>query len=202
MTQQGGGLHIPQGLGATEQKLEDIAQRFNTREGVDRFLAEWGLQYPGRPQFALPPVTAEALTSADSRSYTMLYAQQLAWYNYLTPMLASIEVEVLQAENTLDLIDAEIKDAISEQNKTLPDKQRLSATEIKTKVYVHPAYQNALLRFQTMKQYQKQVKAVTDVAERNMAVISRQVEIRKMEFEGGKREGNIQHAGLRPIQGR
>lgn len=202
MSNQGGGLQIPQGLGVPKTKLTELRDMFTTNEEVEQYLRQLGVHDQAQPNFELPVVTVEALTTTNSNEYSALFARQLAWYNYLTPLLANVTVRLLQAKNILDVVEAEIKEGINNENKHLPKKERMGVSEVNTKVTIHPSYQEALLEVQKMTQYKARISAMAEVAERNMAVISRQVEIRRQEIEGNQREGSMTYNSrhLRPIR--
>lgn len=195
-----GGLQIPQGLGAGKSKLDMLMEKFSTIPAIEQELTRLGIHDMPQPQVALPAVTAEVLMTPDSRAYTTLYAEQLGWFNYLAPILSRIEVNLLQAENIFTLIEAEIKDAIYEQNKMLEKKEKMSESEVKNKVLIHPYYQDCLLEVQRYKQFKDRIDTQAKIASRNMTVISRQVEIRRQEIEGGQRENNMpRHGQFRPL---
>lgn len=202
MSNQGGGLQIPQGLGAAKTKLVELRDMFTTTNEVEQYLRQLGVHDQAQPTFELPVVTVEALTTTNSNEYTSLYARQLAWYNYLTPLLANVAVRLLQAKNILDVVEAEIKEGINVENKQLPKNEKMTVSEVNTKVTIHPSYQEALLEVQKMTQYKARIGAMAEVAERNMTVISRQVEIRRQEIEGNQREGSMTYGAkhLRPIR--
>ena len=187
----GGGLHITTGLGAPQSKLDAIVEKFATTAVIEEDLQKMGIQDQEKPAYALTPITADQLTTTDSRQYTTLYAHHLAWYNYLAPVLAKVKVGLLQSENTFDLLEAEIRNGIQEQNKLMLKEDKLGVKEVTTKVLTHPSYQEALLDVQRWKQYKIRLDTQVEIAERNMSVISRQVEIRRQEIEGGQRESNM-----------
>lgn len=198
---QTGGLTIPSGIGVAQSKLDQLISRFATIPTVEQQLHGYGIGMMPKPLVELQQITAEALTTTNNKDYTTMYAQQLAWFNYLAPLLANVEANLLQAENTFTLIEAEIKDGIYEQNKLLEKKDKMSESEVKTKVLVHPTYQDCLLEVQRMKQFKERIDAHAKIASRNMQVISRQVEIRRQEIEGFGRENNMpgRNLGPRPI---
>jgi len=193
----GGGLQITLGVGAPQSKLDKIADTFATQTAIEEELVKMGVTDQPKPNFELPVITRENLTTTNSKEYTDLYAKQLAWFNYLTPIFASVEVALLEAKNTFDLTEAAIKDGLYEENKLLSKAEKLTSDELKNKVLVHPSYQEALLQVQRMTQYKMRLKAMLEIADRNMTVISRQVEIRRQEIEGGVHENNMPRRGRR-----
>lgn len=186
-----GGLIVPPGLGAARSALREIFARFATSDRVLDDLEKSGIKDPVKPQFDLPEVTVDALTTTNSRDYAELFAKQLAWFNYLTQTHALSKIMLLEAENILDLVENAIKDALLEENKLRDKAEKMSAGEIATKVKVHPDYVEALEKAQEVKQYKLRLDAHVDVADRNMKVISREVEMKKIEAEGAARESSI-----------
>jgi hypothetical protein len=185
-----GGLIVPVGLGVARSKLREIINRFTTQEQVLADLANAGIHNPKQPEFQLPEVTVDALTG-DSRSYTELFAKQLAWFNYLTQAYAVAKIALLEATNIVTLVENMIRDSLVEENKLLPKEQKMSAKELEAKILTHPDYIEALHELQIMTQYKIRLEAQVEVADRNMKVISREVEIKKIESEGAAREHNI-----------
>jgi hypothetical protein len=179
-----GGLATPVSLGVSMTELEAILEKFNTQPSVDEDLKKMGLHKPSQPNTTLAEVTGEMLSTTDERAYTDMYANQLAWFNYLTPTLAEIISGLLQAENQMKLIDARIRKRLKETNKLRPKEERLKEAEMDVEVLDDPIYQEALLEAQKLKQYKLSLEAISDIASRNMKVISRQIEIRRLALEG------------------
>lgn len=186
-----GGLAAPTSLGISMTELEAILSKFDTQNAVEQDLKHMGLTDEKKPAFELPEITPEALTTTDNTQYTTLYSQQLAWQNYLSPIVAKVCSGLLQAENQMVLIEAAIEKRLKAQNKLRTKEEKLDKNDIKNEVLNDPIYQEAMLEAQRLKQYKLRLEAMTEIAGRNLRVISRQIELKKMEFDENNRETNI-----------
>jgi hypothetical protein len=200
-----GGLQAPISIGISMTELEAILEKFNTQPAVEEDLKKMGLQNPSQPQFGLEEITPELLTTTDDKEYTTMYSHQLSWFNYLTPILANVTSGLLQAENQMKLVDAAIRKRLKEQNKLRSKEEKLKDGDIDLEVLNDVIYQEAMLEAQRLKQYKLSLEAMTDIAGRNMKVISRQVEIRRITLDGQLMEGGIPNRGgfqPRPLSSR
>lgn len=195
-----GGLQVPKNIGISSKEMTDILTTFSTQEEVEKGLAEMGIVDKPKPLFGIDDITAEILTTTDSREYTTVYARQLAWYNYISPIYAKACSGLIEAENKLTLIEANIRKVVIETNKLRAKEDRLNAEGINTEVLNDETYQGVLLEVQKMKQYKLRLEAFMENVGRNMKVLSRQVEIKKVEIEGNQREGNLGRGGYAPIR--
>ena len=186
------GLHVPRGVGLGTGDLSSSKKMFSTMEQSDEYARRVGAVTGSKPIEAIPSVTAEMLSDADPRTYSAHYAQQLAWYNYLTPILAELKGDLLQAENTLEMIGARIKRGLYDQNKVVHKSEKMTADEIDVEIKNDPDYRDALIRVQELSQKKLLIDAAVSNVERNLKVVSRQVEIRKLEFDSSNREGGVQ----------
>lgn len=201
-----GGLNIPEGVGLSTGEVHQILSRFATLEDVEKNLANMG--FPSerpRPKFDLPDITVETLTRFTNDQYSEIYSQLLAWFNYLVPIHADVKAGLLQAQNQLDLVEASVKKRLTDVNKNKNKGEgKLSAEEVRTEVLVDPTYQAALLEVQTRKQMLLKLDAYWEIADRSLRVVSRQIEIKKIEFDSSNRDGNNNRGPFvpRPIKGR
>ena len=203
-----GGLVVPTNIGLSADEVRTLLSRFATLDRVQENLKKMGLEVDSnRPSSAPTPITAEVLNDTNSREYNRVYAEQLAWYNYLTPLYAQAKSALLQAQNQLDLVEAAETKRIIDINKNKTKSEgKLTAAEIKTEVLNDGTYQETLLEVQQCKQHELQLAAYLEVVDRNMKVVSRAIEVKRIEFDGNNREANLGrgggHANARPIRGR
>lgn len=200
-----GGLQTPTSIGISMTELEQILVKFDTQGSVEADLKTMGLTEPPKPLFELPEITPEMLSTTDDREYTTVYAQQLSWQNYVSPILAKVTSGLLQAENQMKLVGARIKKRLREQNKLRTKEDKLKEDDIEVEVLNDPIYQEAMLEAQKLKQYKLSLETCHEIAGRNMRVISRQIEIRKLSVEEQQRENNLPFRGgfnPRPLGGR
>lgn len=186
------GLTVPTNISLSRTEVNALLERFATLSEVEKVLAERGFPTQSdRPVYSIPVITAEVLNDIDSRAYNEVYAQQLGWYNYITPLYADAKAALLQAQNQLDLVEASVTKRIMEVNKTKTKTEKLTAAEVKVEVAVDPIYQDALLEVQHRKQHELKLGAFVDIVERNMRVVSRVIEMKKIEFDSNNRESNM-----------
>lgn len=199
-----GGLNLPSGVGLSTGEVQEILTRFATLSDVEENLNKMGFPAQGKqPDFPLPEITSEVLTRYTNDQYSEVYSKLLAWFNYLVPIHADAKAALLQAQNQLDLVEAHTQKRITDQNKNKTKGEgRLTAEEVRTEVLVDPTYQTALLEVQTRKQTLIKLDAYWEIADRGLRVISRQIEVKKIEFGGSNRDGNLNRPNYKPIGGR
>lgn len=196
-----GGFQAPGTLGIGVSDLEAISNKFQTESEVEAELVMLGIPEVKKPEHELPEITAASLTTTNSQEYTTMYAQQLAWANYLGPILAKVTSNLAQAENQMKLIKAKIEETASARNKLLQKQDRLKESEIENSVLNDVIYQEAMLEAQKYKQLKLRLEAAHEIAGRNLRIISRQVEIRRQEIDGALLEGGIPNRGRVGMQG-
>lgn len=193
----GPGLSLPKDVGVSESTAKEVEDRWNTINRVNKKLQELGMQANEEPEISCPNVTAEALTTPDAQQYTVIYTAQLRWYNYSIRMLAGVKALKLQVDNEMSDIESERRTMFRELDEGKKDKEKMSATEMKDRINQDPHYRGLKMQAQELEQHEIHVKAWAESLERNLAVVSRQIELRKLEMQGGGREANIPNAQRR-----
>lgn len=178
-----GGLSLPKntGVGSTEEQA--VHQQWTTLDEQEEKLASQGFVPMDAPSFTCPEITEETLTTADSKAYSTTFAQQLSWFNYSSQTLARCIAELLQVSNEMDIIEAKMRRGFRERMKLAGKDGKMTAQEMSDEILLDARYSYLLLRKQELTQYKTRLAAYTDGIERGLKVISRQVEIRKMELE-------------------
>lgn len=177
-----GGLSLPANVGVGQAEQARTHHIWDTSAEVAEHLKAQGFFPMDAPQFELPTITEEVLTTADNNSYTTTYAQQLAWFNYASQTLARAKVEVLQTKNEMDMIESKMRKGFKDQIKSKVI-EKMSEREIQDEINLDNRYAELKLYGQKMEQYKILVETFAEGIERGLKVISRQVEIRKMEVE-------------------
>lgn len=176
------GLQLPP-VPPTEQ--QSIQQQWDTIGFVQGELAMKGFVPMDTPQFECPQVTEEVLTTADNNKYTEVYAQQLAWFNYSSQVLSQVTAHLLQHENEMDMISSRMRVAFRQEIKA-GARDKMSKDEMEDEVNLNVRFAELKLDAQVLKQKKVQLQAFVDGIERSLRVISRQVEIKKIEAEGNR----------------
>ena len=197
------GLHLPDGaLGVSASEQQAIRAKWNTLEEIEEELAGKGLVAMERPPFEYPgAVTPDQLTTQNNQEYSTLYAQHLGWYNFVALTLARVKAMLLQINNEMDDIEVRIRKELKDQNKRLAKDERFNEKDISDSVSSDQRYKELTLEKQRFDQKKLEYDAYLDNMDRNLKVISRQVEIRRLEHEGGKIEGAMPFRGYQPIRG-
>src|ERR1019366_1417280 len=113
-----GGLQIPSNVGVGQTEEKRVHHIWDTSAEITYRLKTEGFFPMDAPRYELPEITVEVLTTADNTYYTTVYAQQLAWLNYASQILANAKVEVLQTKNEMDMIESRMRKTFRDAGKT------------------------------------------------------------------------------------
>lgn len=181
------GLSLPPNVGLPASEEQQIHNKWDTADKIEAELAMKGFVQMDLPQFECPQVTESILTTEDNTEYTRVYAQLNAWFNYTTQLHARIASSLLQAENEMEMIESSMRVSMRERLKGAKDESgkpaKMTAEQMQDEVNVNARYVELKLIAQEYKQRKITLSAFLDGIERGLRVVSRQVEIRKMEAE-------------------
>lgn len=191
-------------------KLKDVAgsdedrtrakTKFSTIDEIEKKLARMGFSVQEEPPTEpMPRVTAEHLTTTNSREYTTMYAHQLAWLNYAGPLLAKIRATLLEINAAMTQIETTIRKDIRARQADLSRSEKLTEQDIADRVWLDPDYQEMVIQKQKNDQQRMILEKIVEGMEQNMKVISRQVELRKIELGGIPTETNLPARGRSPF---
>lgn len=191
----GRGLRLPQTLplGAGKEQARKVSEEWNTIDAVHEEVHLRGLVDHEQPQYACPELTADMLTTTDSKSYTETYAQLLAWFSYASEVFAVVQSTILQLENMRDILGAESRRNARELQ-TGPKK--ITKEELGDRLLLNPEYQDVLKKLQRFEQAKLLYQAKVESIERSLRVISRQVEIRRLDMEQHRTGTGIGNRGF------
>jgi hypothetical protein len=193
---QTGGLHLPKDIGVSDSEAQTIAHRWSTIGAVDARLKKFGIHDNMEPDIICPIVSAEELTNPDIQRYTVVYAAQLRWYNYAVRLHADIKAVLLGVENEMADIESAKRIHFRQLDEGKKDKDKMSATEMKDLILQDPRYRELRLEEQHLSQQHLKMSAWVESLDRNLKVVSRQIENRRAEASGGSREGNMPGASV------
>jgi hypothetical protein len=179
-----GGLNLQNSnlpIGVGEEAAKSIQQRWDTVKDSDQVIAGMGLVDHKLPEFICPELTAASLTTLDSFAYTETYAHLLSWFNYASEGLAYIQARVLQYTNMQAILTAQTRK--QQRALTAAGGKKMNEEEMSDQLFTNPQYQEILLELQKAKQHKLLLDAKVDAIERSLRVISRQIEIRKLDVE-------------------
>lgn len=181
-------------LGIGKEGVTTLRQHWDTADQVEVDLAAEGITDKPRPKFECPELTAEQLTTPDSKSYTETYQRFLSWYEYYNELKAKVQARVLQYTNMLDILSAQTRKQHRELSANMGTK-KLTVEEVNDLLTTNPEYQEILFELQKYQQSKLLVDTKVDAIERTLRIISRQVEIRKLDFEQSRTASNLPSRG-------
>lgn len=194
-----GGLRITSPLAISDREEEQIRDKWTAiTDEVLNELEEKGFGVPAKPDFSPELLTHENLIGTSPEDYAKLYTEHLRWYNYAAPFMAQIKARLSGIRTALKDEETAIRDKMRETNKAA-GRGKMTEQEIKDKVWLDPRYQDLLLQEEKYSQMKEVMSAQMDIMDRNMKLISRIEEERKVEFSGERRAGNM---GRSPQQSR
>jgi hypothetical protein len=150
------------------------------------------------PQMACPDVTADALLTNDVKQYTITYEGQLRWFNYTVVLLAACRATLLGVDNEMEDIAAKTRIKLREFNKNASKEDKVGAQEMSDIIDQDIVYNDLKLQQQELMQHKYLMQARLDVLELCLKVVSRTVEIRKTESQGGNRVNNLPNPNAYP----
>lgn len=184
-------LQLPTSVGLSDLEKQSLKLRWNTIDAVEEKLEIMGFSPDLQPVYSRPTITAEQLTTTINQDYTVLYAQHLAWYNYTTPVLARTKARLLGYQNELTNIETRIRKDLRKKNRELARDDKLNEKDIETEIWSDPDFLEVKREEQRYAQNKMEIEAYLDVMNNNLKVISRQIEIRKIEMGGVHQENNM-----------
>lgn len=200
-------LRIPENLGGVGASTEQaIHQDWDTYSSVVRELEmKYGFPAPKEPDFNAPTLSVEDLTEAQGREYTEKYLHFTSWFNYTSQVVAYHQAKLLQLENEMKQIEAKMREGMRERSSRTTkggEKKPPPLAEMADIIRLDPRY----TELGQQRQWHEQVLYIsrTNAAayESSVKLISRQIEIKRMEFEQASRENNLngRQGGARPLR--
>ena len=202
MNDHEGSLKLPNSLGAPITRTpvtRQIHEKWDTYDEIDESLQGRGFEEGRRPGGEFPNLTSEDLTSIDSKQYTSRYVEFLSWWRYAGETLATIKAQMLQIENEMSEIETETKKDM--RNLAESKTKKPTADEVTTAVESQPRYKDLKLLKQRAEQSRLLMDTRLEYLERSLRLISRQVEIRRLDLEQGKVEHNMPMRGQSHLGG-
>lgn len=197
MNDQGGGgknLRLPDGLplGAGREQTQAVTKTWNTVDIVLEEMELRGLGQKDQPVFQCPELDVEVLTTNDSRHYSQTYAELLAWFGYVSTIHAEIKARVLQYKNMQRVLAAQSKKT---QRDVKTGVKKPTKDELEEALLLNPEYQQVTLELQRHEQANFLYDAKVDNIERSLRLISRQIEVRRLDIEQTRTQDGMTNRG-------
>lgn len=205
MSEAHGGLKLPPlaGVGASEES--NIHRRWDMADDVTKYLEmELGMAPPREPDYACPELRVEDLTNPDSKAYTEFYAKLTAWYGYLSEKKAEHDAVVIEIVAEMEDIETTVRDIMRKNNsrKTRSgETKNPTGKEMEDAVNRHPRYLELKQEHVRRQEILARLNARIDRLDRELRLTSRQVEIKRLDFETTNRGSRIGGQGGMPAPG-
>jgi predicted nucleotidyltransferase len=192
------GLTLPKTLGAPERTPvnKKIHARWETFQDVDLDLKTKGFTDADRPPTPMPNLTRKQLTDLPNKEYTELHGEYLEWFRYAAEEFTRIKALVLQVKNEMKDIASELRSEMKNQ----PGKKPTDA-DIDLAIEMHSRYRELAQLLQRGEQAKMIMETKVDYLERSLRVISRQVELRKIDAGQGEVQHGMPNRGRPPYGG-
>jgi hypothetical protein len=192
-----GSLRVPAILGIDAQKQQSIHGEWDTMTGVNQRMHDNGFEVQEQPNFSCPMVTEEDLTTTDNTRYSKNYARLLAWFNFADQLLAETNATLLGIENEMEFVAANLRKKMREQNqgKSSKDPSRFTAEQMNDEILLDEHHHELQIEQQRLTQMKLKISTNVNGLERGLRVTSRQVEIRKLELEAGRKGDGLPTRG-------
>jgi hypothetical protein len=151
---------------------------------LERLRAKGVLLPEAPPSFPIPEVTS-TLVEGDNQEYLKTNSRYLAWLNYLLPHLALVRGVLLEVSNEKTNIGALYRQSTKEAD-TRAGRKKATKEEIDDAITLDPRYIELTQIEQEMSQEKYLLEAKLEELERTLRVISRHVEVKKMDMEMNK----------------
>ncbi len=180
-------------IGAGTEIAQNVAQKWDTIDEQMEEVHHKGFIWKDPPLCACPELTSEMLTTTDTKSYTETYTQLNAWFGYASETYALVQASILQFENMKDILEAEGRKVAREINEGT---KKPTVEELKDRMMLNPEYQDVLRKLQRFKQSKLLFSAKLESIERSLRVVSRQVEIRRLDQDQTRNGANMPGRGM------
>ncbi len=179
MRQPATGLRLPT---VPPPEQENIHNVWDTVGQVEGEIAMKGFTPMDTPSFECPVITPEMLTTADNNAYSTMYAEQNSWFTYASQVQAQISTMLLQIENEMEMIESRTRVRFREDIKN-GIRAKMGKDEMQDEINIDSRYSALKLELQIYKQKKVQLTSFVEGIERGLRLISRQVEIRRIESD-------------------
>jgi hypothetical protein len=167
----------------------------NTHPEAEFELAHLGFSHLERPRFTCPTIDPQRLTSADLSSYATMHAQMQAWHNYAENTLSIIESMLITVRRQMEQLLPQLKIEYG-RVKNPSTNRRYNIDDRKALAENTPRYIELLRNKTKLEAQQKLMESYAKGLGRDCALISRHIEIRKLDMEQGRTGQNMPSRGM------
>ena len=150
-----------------------------------------------KPDFTCPVLDPKSLTTADLSAYAEMHARFARWHNYaeytyarIQSILVGIKRQIDQLQSQLKVYYADYKNPNTGRPYSLEDRKSLADN--------NPRYIELLLEQTKYEQMKAQMEAQVNGLSKAAGLISRHIELRKLDLEGDRMNNNMPSRGMYP----
>jgi len=182
-------LTITKTVGVTEQEEGQVHNSWETMKRVEAALAARGIVIPtAPPPFPIPEVTT-TLVDTDNAEYLKTNAQYLSWLNYITPNLAMTKGIILEIQNEKTHIEALYRESARRADEIAG--RKTPRDEVDDQTRLDRRYMELIQQEQETTQFKYQLEEHKDILERTLRVISRHIEVKRLDVEMNRVNANL-----------
>jgi len=178
----------PAGIGQAAE--QDVHGTWDTIDQVLIDSMKEGFYPMETPRYAMPILDPSALTSFNPDQYAILYSQMEGWQSYTSSKLAIVDGGLLQCDNEMDDIRVAIRSGVRRDCEKSGEKKPGEAV-IDDMVKSNPRWRQLRLYHQQLKQSKNLLQSHFDRLGRGMRLLSRYIEVRKIENENASRRRGL-----------
>ncbi len=169
----------------SQQENEQVQREWDTYDDAVQRLEQMGVTEANAPS----PIKKGELADISGTEYSERYVEYLGWATFVNQRLTESNAILLQLENEIDDVAARIRTNLDKRLKNT--KEKMTVEQKKDHLQLHPMYRPLRIELQVQEQVCMLLRDRSNSAKEHLKVISRQVEIRKTEFDGQVRESNM-----------
>lgn len=198
-----GGLRIEgtiAGIGASEAAT--INTEWNSYTDAIRYLEDQlGMAPLKEPEFPYPSLRVEDLTTTDNKAYTEAYMHRVAWFGFLSEQKAKHDAVRLELEAKMSMIETRIRQEMRKHSRKVTragETKAPPAQEMEDAINSDHHYIELKKKLVLHEQVLKLLNSRVETADREIRLTSRQVEIRRQDFDNASRgNASIRQPGMR-----
>jgi hypothetical protein len=177
-------------------KTNELAEQWEkVHDEAEKELYHLGFHRVAQPEFTCPILDPKALTTADLASYTEMHARFQRWHNYAENTQAYVESILIGLKRQLKQLEAQLQ-LMYASHKNPATGKPFSVDDRKIFVENNPRYVELLQDQTKFEQMKVQMESQVNNLSKSGALISRHIELRKLDMEGDRMGHNMPSRGL------
>jgi len=178
----------PMGVGI--ERRTSIEEHWSTFDAMEQSIVTLGLGDLRQPQGICPMLTEQIINEPNSANYSDNQQHFISWLNFATELLARVDAQILQYENMLAVLAAETKSSYRQIQAGAEGAKKLTVDELNTKLLLSPEYKKIKHTMQQLQQKRYLLKARVDTLDSDVRLLSRRIELTKMDREATNAANN------------